>query len=241
MNTFRRLFPLSTALARIQITDSRLNTPKNITIDNCWFEDLGVAIIVKSNLKYNEDMPSRVSILNSRFVNAAGFGSINAPNNRKQGVCVEISNSYATVANNFTGVSFPDGQYLDPNNHFILAYNNEKRGVTVHGNTFQVDKLARTQGIMQYAEPVSGVLDCAGHKLVFAKGSSPAAVVSTLKSSLIASEYITIRADFGDIEFNNTNNINLLGSTLKLNIGETATFVKIDTLIEVYQLVSVIN
>lgn len=54
---------------------------ENITIDNCWFESLGVAISVKSNYAdKNNDVPCKsINILNNRFANAAGFGSLNAP------------------------------------------------------------------------------------------------------------------------------------------------------------------
>lgn len=65
---------------------------ENVTIDNCWFENLGVAITVKSNFSdaVNEQPSKGINIVNNRFANASGFGSLDAPNNIKSGQCIAV-------------------------------------------------------------------------------------------------------------------------------------------------------
>ena len=217
---------------------------ENITIDNCWFENLGVAISVKSNFADTvSDVPSKsINILNSRFANAAGFGSLSAPDNIKAGQCVNISKSFVNVHHNYVAVTDPNGADLNAQSAFIIAYNNTQGGVSAKGNTFQAHKLGRTFGLMQIVPVISNTIDCAGHQLVFVTTSN--AVIKTIRSFLNAGETLMIRADQGPIKFDDTNNIFLTRkSALTIQNGEIVTFVKIDNIVgpnnETYQLLSI--
>ncbi|MBN1618321.1 hypothetical protein JW887_03195 [Candidatus Dojkabacteria bacterium] len=220
---------------------------ENITIDNCWFENLGVAITVKSNYSdaVNEQPSKGVTITNNRFANASGFGSLIATNNIKTGQCISVSKSYVSVLNNYSVVTNPDSQDYSAGNLFLLATNNNLMGgITISGNTFQVNKLGKTTGVMQVIAVSNNTIDCSGNKLLFVSGST--SIVKTIKSSINAGEYLTIRANGSSVTFDNTNNIFLtLKSSLTLNNGEIATFVKIDNSVgsnyETYQLVSVMK
>jgi hypothetical protein len=232
-----------------------LSWAENITIDNCWFEMLGVAILVKSNQisSISAYQPSKsINILNNRFADALGFGSLNAPTNIKAGHCVNVSNSFVNVNNNYVLVTDPNGTYLNSNSRFIVASNNTVGGVYAQGNTFQAEKLSYTFGIMQIIPVVSNTIDCSGNKLVFVTGGA-SSVVNIIKSSINAGEHLTIRADKGPVEFKNIGNIAFLTSSSDfsfiINNGEVATFIKIDNIVtvgsttyyETYQLVSLIN
>lgn len=225
---------------------------ENITIDNCWFEQLGVAISVKSNKQdENNDNPSKsINVLNNRFANASGFGSLNAPTNIKDGQCVNISKSFVTVNNNYVTVSDSKSEYLSDKAVFIIAYNNTIGGVSAQGNTFVAKKLGRTFGIMQIidVDTTNNSIDCSGHKLLFVnKSKTP---IKTIKSSINAGEFLTIRADQGKVTFLNTDNIFFItpniDNSFTIDNGQIVTFVKIDNIIspiiyETYQLVSIMR
>lgn len=224
---------------------------ENITMDNCWFESLGVAITVKSNYAdKNNDVPCKsINILNNRFANAAGFGSLNAPKNIKDGQCVNISKSFVTVNNNFVVVTKPEGQYFNDDSAFLVAYNNTIGGVNAINNTFQAYKLGKTFGIMEVIEvdSLDNSIDCSGHKLLFVNGSNT--IIKTIKSFICGGEILIIRANTNPITFSNAGNIFFStlnpNNTFQLNNGEIATFVKIDNFVTpnfgTYQLVSIMR
>lgn len=218
---------------------------ENITIDNCWFENLGVAITVKSDVVDQNDVSSKsINILNNRFANAAGFGSLNAPNNIKSGQCISVNKSFVNVFNNHVTVTELDGAYLNNNSSFLVAANNVTGGVNISNNTFRANKLGKTFGIMQVIAVVSNIIDCFGNKLLFVNGTT--SKIKTIKSFINAGEYLTIRANGSAITFDNTNNIFLTHkATLTINNGEIVTFVKIDNAMgssyETYQLVSIMR
>lgn len=224
---------------------------ENITIDNCWFESLRVAITVKSNMAQGDnDIPSKsINILNNRFANAAGFGSLKASSNVKNGQCVNISKSFVTVKNNFVIVTNPDGDFFDEDSSFIVAHHNNIGGVSVADNTFQVYKLGKTFGIMQVIEVdvTDSSIDCSGHKLLFVNGSNT--TIKTIKSFICGGEILIIRANTDPITFSNAGNIFFStanpNNTFQLNNGEIATFVKIDNFVTpnfaTYQLVSIMR
>lgn len=220
---------------------------ENISIDNCWFENLGVAITLISSYSdsINEQSCKAISISNNRFANAAGFGSLNVPNNIKIGQCISVTKSFVSVHNNYVTITDISSSYFNDKSVFLLASDNDlSGGVTISGNTFQYDLLGKTFGIMQVIEVISNEINCSGNKLLFVNGST--SVIKTIKSSINASEYLTIRANIGSIKFDNSKNIFLTHkSTLTLNNGEIATFVKIDNIVglnyETYQLVSVMK
>lgn len=241
---------------------------ENITIDNCWFERLGVAILVTSNIQDDDNNnPSRsINILNNRFANAAGFGTLNAPDNLKDGQCVNVSRSFVNVNNNYVAVTTPIGKFFDPRTRFIVVHNNTTGGVSAEGNSFQEEILGLTFGIMQrIIVKTDDSIDCSGHKLLFINQEAseenpfPNPNVSIINSSINAGEYLTIRADQGDVTFYNTDNIFFKTSnsnnSFTIKNGEIVTFVKIDnTIIKIqipplpdiiyyctYQLVSVMR
>jgi hypothetical protein len=222
---------------------------ENITIDNCWFENLGVAITVKSNIEAgtNDVLCKSINILNNRFVNAAGFGSLNAPNNIKAGQCISVNKSFVNIYNNYTAVSEANGIYLNNNSSFLIAGNNVTGGISIANNTFQVPKLGKTFGVMQIINVVSNTIDCFGNKEVFVNGST--SQITTIKSSINTGELLNIRANGSAITFKNSNNIFFLSSnanqTFVLNNGENATFIKVDNVVgsnyETYQLISIMK
>ena len=221
---------------------------ENITIDNCWFENLGVAITVKSNdVDGNDILSKSINILNSRFANAAGFGSLNAPNNIKVGQCISVNKSSVNIYNNYVAVSEPNGIYLNNNSAFLNASNNLTGGINIANNTFQVAKLGKTFGVMQVINVVTNTIDCFGSKVIFVNGST--SQITTIKSSINAGELLNIRANGSSITFKNSNNIFFLSSnvnqTITLNNGENATFIKVDNVVginyETYQLVSILK
>ena len=222
---------------------------ENITIDNCWFENLGVAITVKSNIEAgtNDVLCKSINILNNRFANAAGFGSLNAPNNIKVGQCISVNKSFVNIYNNYVTVSDPNGTYFNNNSSFLNVSNNITGGINIANNTFQVNKLGRTFGVMQIINVVSNAIDCYGNKELFVNGST--SQITTINSSINAGELINIRANGSSITFKNSNNIFFLSSNVNqiftLNNGENATFIKVDNVVgsnyETYQLVSVLK
>jgi hypothetical protein len=223
---------------------------------------------VTSNIQDDDNNnPSRsINILNNRFANAAGFGTLNAPDNLKDGQCVNVSRSFVNVNNNYVAVTTPIGKFFDPRTRFIVVHNNTTGGVSAEGNSFQEEILGLTFGIMQrIIVKTDDSIDCSGHKLLFINQEAseenpfPNPNVSIINSSINAGEYLTIRADQGDVTFYNTDNIFFKTSnsnnSFTIKNGEIVTFVKIDnTIIKIqipplpdiiyyctYQLVSVMR
>ena len=215
---------------------------ENITIDNCWFESLGIAI----NIDGTSHRCKGINIVNNRFVNAAGFGSLISPGNILQGRCINLVNSQANISNNYVGVSDITAQSSDDS--FVLAANNANDEVTISGNTFSDFRLGTTSGIMQTTS-VSSVNYCTsdfdcnlfidgintnGKKIVFVQNSGS---INRINSTINAQETILIRANGGNLTFYSTDpttgtlgrNIYLNGRTsLTLAHGQSATFIKID-------------
>lgn len=221
---------------------------ENITIDNCWFENLGVAVMVTSN--YSDavnDTPCRsINILNSRFANAAGFGSLPVgTGNVKPGQCISVNKSFVTANNNYVCVSDVNSPNFNVNSSFLISAG-PTGGITAEGNSFQHNILGKTYGILQYVNvnSVDNTLNCSGNKLVFAK--STGAHIKEIISSINAGEYIAIRAEGSGITFKNTGNVAFLttnpSASFTLNSGEIATFVKVDNFVgsyyETFQLIS---
>lgn len=117
---------------------------ESITFDTCWFEALNGAIIIKNDEIGGINFPSRgINVLNSRFANAGGFGSLELIPNyiTNTGSCIVVEKSEVNVYNNYVTVSCPDtnqecGQkFLDPykrpgfiygtgNDHIIREFGN---------------------------------------------------------------------------------------------------------------------
>ncbi len=213
----------------------RINYAENVTFDNCWFENLGVALMILGD----KEISKSINILNNRFANASGFGSLSAPNNIKAGQCVSVNKSVVNIYNNYITASDPNG--VDNGSKFIFGFP-DNNGINCYNNTFKDNnpKLSRTFGIMQSnIGVVTNSIDCKSNKLVFINPSS--SIIKNIKSAINAGEILIIRANGGNITFDNTGNIFLTNrTTFSLANGEIASFVKIDfgTTSETYQLLS---
>ncbi len=228
-----------------------INYAENITFDNCWFEGLGVAVMVNG-----DRLPSKsINILNSRFANASGFGSLLAPANIKKGQCVAVNDGVVNIYNNYVTVSNIEASEDDscfvlgfPGNNGINCYNN-----TFAGDTLESKKLSKTYGIAQGVNIIDQAIDCKSNKLIFinlppAPDPLPDPIpppaptlIKNIISATNAGEVLVIRANGLDVTFDNTGNIFLTNrSTFELLNGEIASFVKIDigTDNETYQLLS---
>ena len=211
------------------------NHAENITMDNCWFENLGTSVTVNGT----ESPCKSINVLNSRFANAAGFGSLSTTNSTN-GAIVHSVSSQVTVANNYVLVSEINDQSKD--DFFILA-NDTNEGIHAFGNSFADLSLSKTSGIMQVLKiQDDGVLNVKYNKMVFVD-SSPT-IINTITSSVTTGETIYIRANGGRVTVNNANNIFLTKrSSLTLKDGEVAGFTKIDAGSEygIYQLTSLVK
>jgi hypothetical protein len=215
-----------------------MENAQNITIDNCWFESLDLAITAKSN---ENGASKSINILNNMFANAAGFGSLDIFNrNTSPGRCITSVNSQMNVYNNYVTVSSLETDIPNPafGKNFILAFE-KNLGVRTIGNSFLDSRLGYTYGIMQYvtveSDPLypGNYINTKDNKLVFV--ITPENPIDRIQCSINAGETISIRADQKSIEF--TNKMNLFFSNqsgLKLNNGDIATFIKIDNIIEKY-------
>lgn len=231
-----------------------INYAENITFDNCWFEDLGVAIMVKGDPC--KEISKSINILNNRFTNAAGFGStIVAPPDEidvleiKKGQCVSVTNSVVNITNNYITASYPKN--VNPESAFVLG-SDENNGINLMCNTFRDDNylLSRTFGVSQFVNVTSPkTLSCKSNKLVLVKIFQNI-TIDTINSTINTGETISIRA-YGknaNLEFTNNDNIFLSNKVnLILKPGEIATFIKIDYGQEYvdapfrYQLLSYVN
>jgi parallel beta-helix repeat protein len=223
---------------------------ENITIDNCWFEDLGVAITVNGDPR--KEISKSINILNNRFTNAAGFGSnLVTPKEGyiKNGQCVFVDFSVVNIFNNYVTASFPE--LIDPSSAFVLGmpHNN---GINLSANTFRNDNslLSRTYGVMQFIDIESdNSIICKSNKLVFVN-CSISNCVKKITSTVNTGEMLTIRAwgNVGNVTLFNGQNI-FLGNlvSLLLNHGDTVTLIKVDygpddeNFTSQYQLVSYIQ
>jgi hypothetical protein len=203
---------------------------ENITIDNCWFENLGVAVTVR----HKDNTPSRgINVLNSRFANAAGFGSLNAPNNIKSGICVHITNSFVNVHNNYVVVSDPNN--VNPGSLFVFAIDNQKGSAHLANNIFADLRLGKTSKTFHIPASLS-ILDCGGNNFISTSGS-----FSSISSTLNSGESLIIIAT-SSVNISASANLFLGGkSSLQLLTGEVATFVKMDTLNSVTERYSLVS
>lgn len=216
----------------------RINYAENITFDNCWFENLGVAITVLGD----KERSKSINILNNRFANASGFGSLLAPNNIKAGQCVSVSKSVVNIYNNYITASDPNS--ADNIGSFVLGFP-DNNGINCYNNSFRDNnpKLSKTYGIMQTVSIVATAIDCKSNKLIFINPTNPVTptIIKNITSAINAGEILNIRANGFTVTFNNTGNIFLSNRTsFVLANGEIASFIKIDigTNNETYQLLS---
>ena len=219
----------------------RMDAAENITFDNCWFEDLDIAIDIKDS--------KGINILNSRFANAAGFGG--GPNSMipaGYGRCISSENSFVTIENNYITVTDPSSS-LAKDDKFILGVGNNNV-INVKDNTFQDIGLSTTFGIVQATTIVSNAIDITSKKLIFINSSG---TINRINSSVLAGETIFIRANSGNVVLSQMDSSGLLNKNIYLNgrlsltltPGQGATFIKLDNVVgnekATYQLVSIAN
>ena len=116
----------------------KIENSENITIENCWFEDVEVAIDVNNS--------KAINILNSRFANAAGLGGENLPVSGANGSCIFSRNSHITVERNYVLVSDPNNSNIK-NHRFIRAIG--ENTINALNNSFSDIRLSETYGIVQ--------------------------------------------------------------------------------------------
>lgn len=208
----------------------RMFYAENITFDNCWFENLGVTFQIESRLV--DDTPKSINVLNSRFVNAAGFGVLDVSDaNIRFGHCFNITRGQVNIFNNYTSaLREPEGALASA---FLYAVQGNL-GVNTIGNYYIGEYTDRTDGITQSIESLAETLDCIDNKMVFVS-SHDDLPITTIVSKINAGESICIRAtesitlfDFS-VSMSPTANIFLTNrQSLKLKKEEVAWFTKIE-------------
>jgi len=222
-----------------------IENSESITIDTCWFENLDLGVTVKNN---EHGSSKGINILNSRFANAAGFGSLDIVNrNTIPGRCITSIKSEINVYNNYVTVSSLSIDQPNPpfGKNFILALE-DNLGVRTTGNSFQDSRLGYSYGIMQYVPKIENdplydniirpgkYINLKDNKLVFIKldDQKENYPIDRIQCSISAGETLSIRADQQTIEFTSDFNIFFSNqSGLTLDNGDIATFIKIDNYI----------
>jgi hypothetical protein len=237
-----------------------IDNSENITLENCWFEDVEVAIDINES--------KGINILNSRFANAAGLGGLNNPLLPEFGTCIFIRNSIVNVERNYVLVSNPNLNQIK-NHRFIRAIG-DSNTVNVRNNSFSDIRLSETFGIVQetYIKNIVNYntypsnqqlpgIETGEMKVVLVKiDENGLNKIDRINSSINAGETLFIRAENGDIRINEWNPINetqgrniyLSGNgtrSIILRHGQGALFIKVDGVNGIekcaYQLISVTN
>lgn len=235
-----------------------IENAQNITFDTCWFEDIDISFAIKNS--------TGINILNSRFVNAAGRGSL--PNSTippGTGTCISVAKSFVNVENNYVSVTQPNSPNIQGET-FIRGLGTDNV-INASNNSFSDIRLSQTYGILQYVtitdvrtyynpsnpnEVVSGI-ETSGKKLVFVN-TGVSNQINRINSTIAAGEMIFLRANQDTIVFNEMSPVNeVTGKNIILNgrglltltIGQAAMFIKIDGVNGyekcAYQLVSISN
>lgn len=210
----------------------KLEAVVNVTLDNCWFENLDLAIQIKDS--------KAVNVVNSHFGNAAGFGDLDGSMFPPEtGRCLDIENSSVNIEKNFITVNNPNSANAK-NELFILGVGNNNT-INLLNNQFDDIRLSNTFGVMQTTTIESNTINTFGKKLIFINNPNTSNQINRINSTIGAGETIFIRANTGGtIVFNamnptnanNGRNIHLNGrSSLILQNGQAATFIKIDNII----------
>lgn len=211
-----------------------------LTFDNCWQEDTFISFEIQDSVDIN--------IVNSRFANAAGYGTRRS--GYTTGRCINVVNSSVNVENNYAAVTIFDD---DPNllNYigklFVSGIANNNI-INLRNNTFQHIRLSESNGVVQVVAisnvkthytpsvPTISGIDTTGKKIVLVQNGT-SNQIKRINSTMGAGETIFIRADQNSITFYQWNPINeitgrniyLSGlATLTLQNGQGATFIKID-------------
>ena len=225
-----------------------IDNAESITVDNCWFENLDRAVTVQGTTTHSN---KAIRVVNSRFANAAGFGSLSVGNANPQGTgyIVHSKNSDVAVLNNYVVVSDP--AVVEPwaaQTMFITA-DSDNNGITALGNSFQRDHLGYSHGVSQnlsvQASGSGNFLDTDNNLTV--QVAPTGITLEVINSTINVGEQLTLVAKGGPLTIASTHNIFLTNRTsLTLQDGEVAIFTKVDdpigtTYREYYQLVSLVT
>lgn len=205
------------------------------TFDNCLFQSVGYGVYLDGGFRPDKG----ISIVNSRFINAAGYGSITPPSGyiKNGGACIKSSNSTAAITGNFIG-----GGAMCSSCNFIES-SSTNRGLYLSGNTFSAATLNKTSGMTITLLQTSSVIDC--RQQTYMSVLSNGAQIFNIDSTINAGEMLTIKsAGASPLIFNRSGNISFPGvsSSFSLATNELVTFKKTDLAGTIkYQVVSVIK
>jgi len=209
---------------------------ESVTFDNCWFEDLDIGVYAAKSV--SGFTSKSINIINSRFANASGFGTLYIDNkNKSGGTCIAVEGgSNVNVQNNYVCTSDPSYNNNISNNYFIRNIGLDSK-INASNNSFQNASLGRTYGIANNTiTPTSSTIETSSYK--FLKVNAYSSNISEIKSNISAGETITIKEN-GLIKFDNAKNIVFAKASVTatapfvLNANETVTFMKIDNPITV--------
>ena len=217
------------------------------TFDNCTFQSLGYGVVVDGSLEPNK----AISILNSKFINVAGYGPLTPPTGyvKNNGACVKSSKSVINVSGNYFM-----SQGICSTCNFIEQVS-DNYGLYVSGNSFSMPSLNKTLGIGTNIPQTSTTLNC--RQQTFIGVISNGSYISNILSTINAGETITIKSTGASpltfFKTSGTNgNITFPGgtTTFVLSTNEVATFKKTDlkgsslsssNTKNMYQLISVVR
>jgi len=120
-----------------------LRYAENITFDNCWFESLDRGVTAVKGDNPAKTPCKSINIINSRFANASGFGTLDVLNKNPDGSgrCITSEGCQVNVCNNFVAVT--NVNTINPNNLFLLCIG-INTGTNVFNNSFQHTMLGNT-------------------------------------------------------------------------------------------------
>jgi hypothetical protein len=234
----------------------KMKNSSNITIENCWFENLYCSIDVTGGKSIN--------ILNSRFSNAAGYGSegftgpVNLPEDLPNGSCIISENSTINVERNYVKVTDVDSPAAHKST-FIFARASDtivsSNNIVSRDNSFFDPRISRTIGIVQTVPVQTRTIILNGRTNVAADFDNNS-VLRKIESTASGGQQITLKikklSGSGTVKIKDWDgvrrkgNISLNGvKQLVLAHGQEATFLKIDAPLSnngeeaIYKLVSV--
>ncbi|HEX8270544.1 MAG TPA: glycosyl hydrolase family 28-related protein [Flavobacterium sp.] len=214
----------------------RMNYVESVTVDNCFFSRLGESISMASSIQGCRS----VNILNNRFSNAAGYGSLTGSSGfvKQNNFCIRSEGSAYTASGNY----IVEGS-LCSTCGFCYTEQNNLSNVT-SANTFYQNGDYGSVGVTKNSIQSSGTpqfpatLQADYHRVIYLDGSA----FSSINSFVAVGDTITIIAS-ASTYFSNSGNINFPGSSmLILGAGEAAVFRKTDEgNVASYQLVSLVK
>ncbi|TPD71103.1 right-handed parallel beta-helix repeat-containing protein [Flavobacterium microcysteis] len=204
----------------------------NVTIDNCWFEDLGVGITVLGDTFVSKG----INITNNRFANVAGYGATTPGGGgvvKDNGTCITVRNAFVNVFGNHSLA----GGSICSSCSFMYIFENNVGGVNQWGNSSPDAALVKSGNTTQGGYISGNTLSCRQAKEIIVQGAG--SQIYIISSDINTGEVLSIKATT-NISFYITGNISFPGTTnsvLNLAAGDTAEFIKTDG--NNYQLISV--